>query len=144
MMTSKFPTELFKLTLILAFRAKQADGWFEFLRSNVHTEVDRDRKDGMKRVHVAILDSGVDATHPDIVLALETKQIAAFKGFPESLNPLQDQHGHGTHGASVLMKTAPNATLYIARIVDDKGKISEKNDYLNTVDVSLQYHNHVG
>ena len=98
--------------------------------------MDRNRKDDQKPVRVAILDSGVDATHPDISLALETKQIAAYKGFPESLNPLQDKHGHGTHGASVLMKTAPNATLYVACMVDDKGEISEKNDYLNTVKVT--------
>src|SRR5271169_158598 len=117
----------------------QADEWFEFLNAIVHPEVNRNRKDNQKPVRVAILDSGVDATHPDIALALETKQIAAYKGFPESLDPLQDQHGHGTHGASVLMKTAPNVTLYVARMVDDEGEISEKNDCLNTVNVSLRY-----
>ena len=123
------------ILLTLTSRAVQADEWFKFLNTVVHPEVERYLKDDP--VSVAILDSGVDATHPDIALALETKQITAFKGFPESLNPLQDQHGHGTHGASVLMKTAPNAILYVARMVDDQGEISEKDDYLNTVDVSL-------
>ena len=121
----------------------QADEWFNFLNAVVHPEVDRNRKDNQKPVRVAILDSGVDATHPDIAPALETKQIAAYKGFPGYLDPLQDQHGRGTHGVSVLMKTAPNAILYVARMVDDKGEISEENDYLNTVDVSLQYHIHI-
>jgi hypothetical protein len=66
----------------------------------------------------------VDATHPDIALALKTKQIAELKGFPESLDPCLDAHGHGTHGASVLMQTAPNVILYIARMADNQGNIN--------------------
>lgn len=127
----------------LTLRASQADEWFKFLTDHVHPEVERDRKDDQKSVRVAIFDTGVDAAHPDIALALTTKQIAEVKGFPGSLDPLQDRHGHGTHGASVLAKTAPKATLYIARVFDDQGNMTPENDYLNTANVSFSFHRHL-
>lgn len=42
---------------------------------------------------------------------------------PGSFDPLCDAHGHGTHGASVLLRTAPNASLYIARVTDQEGNL---------------------
>lgn len=63
------------------------------------------------------------------------------KGFPETLNPMQDNDGHGTHLASVFYKTAPLAALHIARIVDDAGVIPSNNDYESTIEVhTLLYH----
>ena len=46
-----------------------------------------------------------------------------YQGFPANLDPLQDKDGHGTHGASVLLKTAPNATLLVVRVANDKRQI---------------------
>ena len=86
----------------------------------------------------------MDAQHPDIASALKTNQIVAFKGFPESLDPLRDQYGHGTHGTSVLIMTAPKAILYVARVADDEGDIRKENDYLNTVNVSFRSCRDVG
>lgn len=95
-----------------------------------------DHEDDQKPVRVAIFDTGVDERHPEIKKASERilhkktklKQIAAMQGFPDSLNPSRDRHGHGTHCASVLMKTAPNAALYIARVVDDNETLYREND----------------
>src|SRR5204863_6779416 len=86
-------------------------------------------KDDQACVRIAILDTGVDATHPQIRDALAARRIVA--SFPESVgqpsasvfNPLVDQHGHGTHGTSVLLRTAPNAAIYIARVADDDGTL---------------------
>ena len=91
--------------------------------------INEHRKD--KRVRVAILDTGVDFTHPIISAARKNKSIASqcFPGSagtlpsPNSLDTLGDAHGHGTHGASVLLQTAPNASLYIARVTDQEGKL---------------------
>src|SRR5579859_3748264 len=117
-------------------RAKWADQWFEDLEDVVHPILDRDRKDRQRSVRVAILDTGVDNRHPQIQRALELKTIKEVRGFPGSLEPLQDRHGHGTHGASVLMRTAPHAALYIARIADDEGNIAAENNYEGMVKVT--------
>jgi hypothetical protein len=61
-------------------------------------------------------------------------------GFPESLDPLNDQNGHGTHGVSVLLKTAPVAAIYLARTVDDAGRILDSNDYEETIKVGPGCH----
>jgi hypothetical protein len=72
----------------------------------------------------------VDATHPAIHAAREQKRIVDCfpdSGYrtsnPASPDPLCDTHGHGTHGASVLLRTAPNADLYIARVTDQGGNL---------------------
>ena len=105
-------------------RARWADDWFRALEAVVFPVIDGNRKENQRRVRVALLDTGVDTTHREIKHALEQKKIVAYRGFPDSLDPLQDSTGNGTHGASVLLKTAPNSALYVARIVDDEGKIS--------------------
>ena len=101
----------------------------------VHPVIDESRKDNQKRVRIAVLDTGVDATHPEIRAALNEKKIVAFKGFPDSLDPLCDQHGHGTHGTSVLLKTAPTARIYVGRMADDSGNLNDENGYSDAAKV---------
>ncbi len=48
---------------------------------------------------VAVLDTGVDATHPDL-----DGKVAAAESFVEGLPPV-DGHGHGTHVASTIAGT---------------------------------------
>lgn len=118
-----------KLTLI--YRSKWADEWFKTLESVVHPMIDKNRKE--KRVRIAILDTGVDPTHPQIQAARLTKRIADYFPRPESgtLNAdakfpdlFHDYHGHGTHGTSVLLRTAPNAAIYIAKVADNDGNLN--------------------
>jgi subtilisin family serine protease len=67
-------------------------------------------------VKVAILDTGIDATHPDV---RESKhQIKAFKSWLTS-GDTHDSFGHGTHIAGLLLELAPDAELYIAKIAED-------------------------
>ena len=116
-------------------RAKWADLWFDDLEKIVHRSVDRDRKDLQKAVRVALLDTGVDSRHAQFQNALRTKKIRGFRGFPDSLDPLSDKNGHGTHGASIFMRAAPHASLYIARIADDHGIIASDDNYAAVVEV---------
>ena len=103
----------------------------------VHRCVAENRADGDKRVRIAILDSGIDATHKEIAgnIAFDVSpssseqqkrpRITAWKGFLSELDPLRDRVGHGTHCASVILRTAPYTSLYIARIFDDDQEISD-------------------
>ena len=98
----------------------------------VHPIVDENRKENQKTVRIAILDTGVDFTHPQIQAALVAKRITAC--FPESVERTQhsestsaqcchDSHGHGTHVTSVLLRTAPNAKIYIAKVTENDGTL---------------------
>ncbi|MEV6654152.1 S8 family serine peptidase [Streptomyces sp. NPDC051219] len=81
-------------------------------------------------VKVAVLDTGVDANHPDLA-----GRIAEAKDFSGSANT-GDHLGHGTHVASIVAGTgaassgtrrgvAPKADLLIGKVLDDNGYGSE-------------------
>ena len=95
----------------------------------MHPIIEENRKDDLEPVRIAILDTGVDATHPDLRDAIDTGKIETAQAFPASLDPLADRNGHGTHGASVIMATAPNAVVLVGRIADDNGQLDPTNDY---------------
>ncbi|MER6914075.1 S8 family serine peptidase [Streptomyces sp. NPDC000594] len=79
-----------------------------------------------KGVTIAVLDSGVDDTHPD--LATQVVGAANFTSSPDT----RDRHGHGTHIASIAAGTgarsggkyqgvAPGAKILNGKIMDDNG-----------------------
>lgn len=76
---------------------------------------------------VAVLDTGVDADHPDLA-----GRITASKDFTGSKNGVKDIVGHGTHVASTVAGTgaasggkergvAPGANLLIGKVLGDTG-----------------------
>lgn len=74
-----------------------------------------------KGVKVAVLDSGIDETHPDL-----TGQVLASANFTDE--PLDDAGGHGTHVASTIAGkggVAPDAKLLNSKVCDAHGYCSE-------------------
>ncbi|MFI5678914.1 S8 family serine peptidase [Streptomyces cellulosae] len=80
-----------------------------------------------KGVKVAVLDTGVDAGHPD--LAQKIGQTRSF--VPDEA--VQDGHGHGTHVASTIVGSgaasdgkrkgvAPGAELLVGKVLNNAGK----------------------
>ncbi|WP_439380524.1 S8 family serine peptidase [Amycolatopsis lexingtonensis] len=76
---------------------------------------------------VAVVDTGIDAQHPD--LAGKTTAAADFSGEGDVV----DRHGHGTHVASIISGTgaasggrfkgvAPDAKLLVAKVFDASGE----------------------
>ncbi|MBM7489171.1 hypothetical protein JOD64_000393 [Micromonospora luteifusca] len=80
-----------------------------------------------KGVRVAVLDSGADFTHPDLV-----GRVADRADFTAEGGDAVDHNGHGTHVASTIAGTgaaahgqrrgvAPEAKLVIGKVLDDHG-----------------------
>ena len=78
-----------------------------------------------KGVRVAVVDTGVDATHPDLAGRLILTQDFSGEGF-------QDNHGHGTHVAGIIggngtasngkyIGVAPEVSLMAAKVLKGDG-----------------------
>lgn len=78
-------------------------------------------------VTVAVLDTGIDAEHPDLA-----DQIVAAANFSDSPGPADDRHGHGTHVAGTVAGTgaasdgdyrgvAPGVSLLNGKVLADDG-----------------------
>jgi subtilisin family serine protease len=80
-----------------------------------------------KGVTVGVLDTGIDATHPDL-----SDAVAVARDFTGSANGTRDLVGHGTHVASIItgsgaasggryVGVAPDARLAVGKVLDDTG-----------------------
>jgi hypothetical protein len=76
-----------------------------------------------KKIRIAILDTGIDAVEDTLIQGAEDriKEHCSFmKDLNPSANPLdcQDVHGHGTHVTRLILRAAPSAEIFIAKISD--------------------------
>ncbi len=70
-------------------------------------------------VRVAVVDSGVDPTHPRIRVAGGVALSVAKDGGIEQAPKIADRAGHGTACAGIILGKAPAASIYSVRIFDE-------------------------
>jgi subtilisin len=120
-------------------RSVVANGKLEALEDTITTGISRIRANHTTEpnaydagftgngVRVAILDTGIDLTHPDLVPNLD---IGLGKNCITA-GPPQDGHGHGTHVAGIVaaaanglgvIGVAPEARLVPIKVLDDTGQ----------------------
>ena len=74
-------------------------------------------------VRVAVLDTGVDRTHPALAgRLLPGFDFVDFDADPSEGNSLGSGYGHGTHVAGLVALAAPGATIMPLRVLDDMGR----------------------
>jgi hypothetical protein len=105
--------------------------WFREMKS-FDKCVDASRKPWHQKVKVAILDTGVDVTHPDIAKIKEDGRII-YHDFIDCSDDAKDDDGHGTHYTSVLAKLAPNAEIYVGRVFQSSRAVEDSIDVVNKV-----------
>jgi len=70
-------------------------------------------------VIVAVVDSGVDATHPDLAgRVAEARRIQAGEISEVAPGSNNDTYGHGTGVASIIARVAPNARIVDIRVLN--------------------------
>ncbi|PHH80670.1 hypothetical protein CDD80_350 [Ophiocordyceps camponoti-rufipedis] len=100
-----------------------SDTWIE-THKRIYEEVISPLDEAIcKRVKVAILDTGLDMSHPDFQACsdriIEVRSwLDGLRG--EMVATPQDDCGHGTHVTSLLLGIAPDCDVYIARIAKTK------------------------
>lgn len=76
-------------------------------------------------VNVAVLDSGIDVTHPALAGSIVTQQCfnknATCPGEVAQGDSAQDENGHGTHVAGIVHSVAPGAGLVAVRVLNASG-----------------------
>ena len=77
----------------------------------------RKKKTGLNsrhRIRVAVLDTGVDTTHPNI-----RGEVVEYKSFVDD-DAAVDRTGHGTHIAGVILDLTTNVDLYVGKVIDSR------------------------
>ncbi|MFD4636085.1 S8 family serine peptidase [Lentzea sp. NPDC058436] len=80
-----------------------------------------------KNTKVAVLDTGIEPTHPDL-----TGAVIEARDFTGSASGTVDKHGHGTHVASIVTGehptyrgVAPDTRLLVGKVLNDAGSGTE-------------------
>lgn len=75
---------------------------------------------GGSEILVAVIDTGIDARHPDFATSLwkHPKKSSHGWNFVENGDDLRDRHGHGTHVAGIIRAVAPDVKLLIVKYYD--------------------------
>ncbi|MEI7591092.1 MAG: S8 family serine peptidase, partial [Deltaproteobacteria bacterium] len=92
------------------------------LISAFKNRLDRMAEQQLKPVEIAVIDSGIDSTHPDLAKRIiEAYRVEIQDDKPVVIDvPLgenNDIFGHGTAVASIIARIAPNANIVDIRVL---------------------------
>lgn len=90
-----------------------------------------------KGAKIAVIDTGIDMNHPDFKESLK-----GTINMHKHIKDVTDEYGHGTHVAGLITGKhtgiAPEAELYVAKVLDEKGKGTMAN-VLDGISFAINY-----
>jgi subtilisin family serine protease len=110
---------------------QKADDWFEDLKVDVHSLLDRYSDDlftsrSNRPVKIAILDTGVARNGTKAPALMKSPRIKLGKQLDKSLPWNEDVDGHGTHAAGLIRQVCPYADVYVYRVLESHESLSAK------------------
>lgn len=76
-----------------------------------------------RAIRIAVLDTGYDDEAVFFQLPTRRRRVRQWKDFHGDSEDPVDGNGHGTHTAALIMKVAPTADIYIARVTQDRATL---------------------
>lgn len=81
-----------------------------------------------ERIRIAVLDTGCDNDAPFFHLPDNGPRLKQWKDWVDGSASWQDLHGHGTHLVSLIMRIAPEADIYVARIAESPDQLMKAGE----------------
>jgi len=113
-----------------SMRSKESKGYMllDLLQCNLNEL----RKRDLRKIHIAVLDTGIDATHEVLkgkvihAYGFRSESDGTIASFKLSTNSDNDSSGHGTGVASIITTLAPNAVISDYKVLDGHGSCTGK------------------
>ncbi|KAL4985727.1 subtilisin-like protein [Aspergillus falconensis] len=81
-----------------------------------------------RRVRIAILDTGCDDNVPFFFFSHVEGRLKGWKDWVDGSDQPKDCHGHGTHLVSLVLKCAPEADIYVARVAASPSQLLDSSE----------------
>ncbi|KAJ5443340.1 subtilisin-like protein [Penicillium cf. griseofulvum] len=81
-----------------------------------------------RRVRIAILDTGCDDNAPFFFSPDVEGRLKDWKDWVDGSDQPEDCHGHGTHLVSLVLKCAPEADIYVARVAKSPDQLLDSSE----------------
>lgn len=95
------------------------DKWLRRLDADAGGLVRQYRRERVgQRIKIAILDTGIDGRNVAFAEPM-SRGLIKVEDFVDRGGDGLDVHGHGTHCAALLCRIAPEAMIYVARVLED-------------------------
>lgn len=100
---------------------------------------------GPPRIRIAVLDTGYDPNSAFFLDRARKRRIQMWKDMTTAdATTARDEHGHGTHVLSLLMKVIPSADFYVARVARNTGELAESTNNVARVSTLISLYPHKG
>jgi subtilisin family serine protease len=108
-----------------------SEDWIDKLLESIHQLIDP-KFNVAKRVRIAILDSGLDSENSSLIedQQQDDPRIKAGRSFVHGTesHDIEDKIGHGTHALGLLLKVAPFADIYVAKVAQQDSLDADSYD----------------
>ncbi|KAL6822099.1 hypothetical protein J3E69DRAFT_382661 [Trichoderma sp. SZMC 28015] len=102
------------------------------ISQNIH-QLSRQRTHDQKisPIKIAVLDTGYDCESAFFHPRIRQRHLKGWKDLVASSKDPLDENGHGTHTVSLIMKVAPLADIYVARVAKDPASLGDSVQHVN-------------